>query len=104
MNICLIGDGLTSLTLAKNLINKNIEVFLYYKNNKKPKFQSRTIGISKNNFDFFNKEINRNIDKIKIRAPNNSISLLATKFDVFSNIFFISIKMNQINNFVSFNK
>ena len=57
MNICLIGDGLTSLTLAKNLINKNIEVFLYYKNNKKPKFQSRTIGISKNNFDFFNKEI-----------------------------------------------
>ena len=57
MNICLIGDGLTSLTLAKNLINKNIEVFLYYKSNKKPKFQSRTIGISKNNFDFFNKEI-----------------------------------------------
>ena len=57
MNICLIGDGLTSLALAKNLINKNIEVFLYYKNNKKPKFRSRTIGISKNSFDFFNKEI-----------------------------------------------
>ena len=26
MNICLIGDSLTSLALAKNLINKNIKV------------------------------------------------------------------------------
>ena len=57
MNICLIGDSLTSLALAKNLINKNIKVFLYYKNTKNPSFQSRTIGISKNNFDFFNNEI-----------------------------------------------
>ena len=32
MNICLIGDSLTSLALAKNLINKNIKVFVYYKN------------------------------------------------------------------------
>ena len=57
MNICLIGDGLSSLTLAKNLINKNINVYLYCSKSKKPFFQSRTIGISKNNFDFFNKEI-----------------------------------------------
>ena len=57
MNICLIGNGLTSLALAKNLINKKINVFVYYKNNKKNVFQSRTIGISKNNFDFFDNEI-----------------------------------------------
>ena len=57
MNICLIGDSLTSLALAKSLINKNIKVFVYYKNSKKSKFQSRTIGISKSNYDFFNKEI-----------------------------------------------
>ena len=57
MNICLIGDILTSLALAQNLINKNIKVFVYYKNTKNSSFQSRTIGISKNNFDFFNKEI-----------------------------------------------
>ena len=25
MNVCIIGDGLTSLSLAKNLINKKIE-------------------------------------------------------------------------------
>ena len=35
MNVCLIGDGLISLTLAKTLINKKIKVFMYYKNNKK---------------------------------------------------------------------
>ena len=57
MNICLIGDGLSSLALAKNLINKNINVYIYYRKSKNPIFQSRTIGISKNNFDFFNKEI-----------------------------------------------
>ena len=57
MNICLIGDGLTSLALAKNLVNKQINVCVYAKNIKKQKFQSRTLGISKNNFDFFNREI-----------------------------------------------
>ena len=57
MNICLIGDGLSSLALAKNLINKNINVYIYYRKSKNPIFQSRTIGISKNNFDFFNKKI-----------------------------------------------
>ena len=57
MNICLIGNGLASLALAKNLINKKIKVFVYYENTKKLKFQSRTIGISKNNFNFFNKDI-----------------------------------------------
>ena len=32
MNICIIGDGLTSLSLAKNLINKKINVHIYQKN------------------------------------------------------------------------
>ena len=40
MNICLIGNGLASLALAKNLINKKIKVFVYYENTKKLKFQS----------------------------------------------------------------
>ena len=57
MNICILGDGLTSLSLAKNLINKKINVHLYYKNKIKNISSSRTIGISKDNFDFFKKEI-----------------------------------------------
>ena len=41
--------------------------------------------------------------KIEINRPNTSINLLARKFDIFPNIFFISIILNQINHFVSFN-
>ena len=57
MNICIIGGGLTSLSLAKNLINKKINVHFYYKNKIKNLSSSRTIGISKNNLEFFRKEI-----------------------------------------------
>jgi len=57
MNICIIGDGLTGLSLAKNLINKKINVHLYYKNKIKNLSSGRTIGISKNNLEFFKKEI-----------------------------------------------
>ena len=57
MNICLIGDGLISLTLAKALINNKIKVFLNCKNNKKTSSDNRTIGITSNNLDFFQKEI-----------------------------------------------
>jgi len=61
MNICIIGGGLTSLSLAKNLINKKINVHFYYKNKIEKSSSSRTIGISKNNLEFFKKEID-NID------------------------------------------
>jgi 2-octaprenyl-6-methoxyphenol hydroxylase len=63
MNICIIGDGLTGLSLAKNLINKKINVHFYHKNKIKNLSSSRTIGISKNNLEFFKKEI-LNIPKI----------------------------------------
>ena len=78
MNICLIGDNLTTLTLAKNLANKQINVSIYCKGNKKSKLYSRTIGISKDNFDFFNKEI------IKIRKKGawkiEQIEVLSEKY------------------------
>ena len=57
MNICIIGDGLTGLSLAKNLINKKINVHFYHKNKIEYLSSSRTIGISKNNLEFFKKEI-----------------------------------------------
>ena len=64
MNICLFGDGLTALTLAKALINKNFKVFMYHKDSRKLSIQNRTIGISSNNLDFFQKniiKINKNL-------------------------------------------
>ena len=57
MNICIIGDGLTGLSLAKNLINKKINVHFCYKKKIRNSLSSRTIGISKNNLEFFRKEI-----------------------------------------------
>ena len=57
MNVCIIGDGLTSLSLAKNLINKKINVHIYHKKKIKNLISSRTIGISKNNLEFFKKGI-----------------------------------------------
>ena len=57
MNICIIGDGLTSLSLAKNLINKKINVHFYHENKIENLLSNRTIGISKNNLEFFRKKI-----------------------------------------------
>ncbi len=63
MRVCILGSGLTALTLAKALVNQNIFVdvvsdVVNFKINK-----SRTIGISSSNFDYFNKNI-LNIEKI----------------------------------------
>ena len=57
MNICIIGDGLTSLSLAKNLTDKKINVHIYHKKVINKLSSSRTIGISKNNLEFFKKQI-----------------------------------------------
>ncbi|WP_415320810.1 FAD-dependent monooxygenase [Candidatus Pelagibacter sp. Uisw_092] len=57
MNVCIIGEGLTALSLAKSLINKKINVHYYHKSRIKNLSTNRTIGISKSNFEFFTQEI-----------------------------------------------
>ena len=79
MNICLIGDNLTTLTLAKNLVNKQINVSIYCNSNKKSKFYSRTIGISKDNFDFFNNKIIKIENKLLWKIEQ--IEVLSEKFE-----------------------
>ena len=73
MNVCIIGDGLTSLSLAKNLVNQKIVVHIYHKTKKNKSFSNRTIGISKENLKFFQNKILKieekllwKIDKIEI--------------------------------------
>ena len=63
MSICIIGDGLSALTLAKALVNKNIFVEILTEKKDQKFSQSRTIGISKSNTEFFNKNI-ININKL----------------------------------------
>ena len=63
MKVCILGGGLTALTLAKALVNYEIDVdVLFDKKNLKIN-DARTIGISKNNIDFFNSNI-INIEKL----------------------------------------
>ena len=63
MKVCIIGDGLVSLTLANVLIQKDLFVDIYAKNKNNHYDHSRTLGISKSNIDFFNNKI-INIKKI----------------------------------------
>ena len=63
MKVCILGSGLTALTLAKALVNQNIYVDLVSSNKKFVNNPSRTIGISKSNYEYFNKNIIK-IDKI----------------------------------------
>tara|TARA_B100000767_G_scaffold264466_1_gene279380 strand:+ start:34 stop:1131 length:1098 start_codon:yes stop_codon:yes gene_type:complete len=57
MNVCILGDGLTSLSLAKNLVNKKINVKIYHQKKINTFSPSRTIGLTKNNLEFFEKKI-----------------------------------------------
>ena len=78
MKVCIIGDNLTSLTLAKTLVNQGIyvDIFSNFKINNQNK--NRTIGISKSNVDFFNKNI-LNINKYLWNI--NKIEIYSQSFD-----------------------
>jgi 2-octaprenyl-6-methoxyphenol hydroxylase len=95
MKLCIIGDGLVSLTLAKALVNNGIYVDVF-SNQKLKKFdKTRTIGISKSNFDFINKKIinikklSWRIDEIKIfNRTINKEEILNFK-DIKNHLFFM---------------
>ena len=78
MKICIIGDGLVSLTLANVLIKKDISVDILTEKKNNLYDQSRTLGISKSNIDYFNnkimniKKISWKIQKIKIFTEKNN--------------------------------
>jgi 2-octaprenyl-6-methoxyphenol hydroxylase len=57
MRVCILGKNLTSLTLAKALINKDIDVDLFFSNTKNNINHTRTLGISKSNVEFVNQHI-----------------------------------------------
>jgi len=97
MKVCIIGDGLASLTLANVLINKDIFVDILSAKKNIPYDQSRTLGISKSNIDYFNNEITNikkiswEIKKIKIfTEKKNDEELL--KFDNKNNQIFSIIR------------
>ncbi len=105
MKICIIGNGLTSLTLAKTLVNQGIYVDIYYKNNEYTQNKIRTIGISKSNTDFFNQNILDiqklcwNINKIEIYNENLNLEKIL-KFENFDKSLFSIIRNDDLFNFL----
>ena len=63
MAICIIGNGLSALTLAKALVEQNIFVDVMCDKKNLHISKTSTIGISKSNSDYLNKNV-LNIDKL----------------------------------------
>ncbi len=76
MRVCILGAGLSSLTLAQALVNENIFVDLFTQKKKTQVQKSRTLGISESNVVFFNnsiidiKKILWKIKKIEVSTDN----------------------------------
>jgi 2-octaprenyl-6-methoxyphenol hydroxylase len=108
MNVCIIGDGLSSLSLAKNLINKKINVHIYQKKIRKNLSLSRTIGISENNIKFFKeqileipKKITWEIKKIEIYSEKLKKNRIL-KFENNKKNLFHMVKNNELYEFLNY--
>ena len=94
MTVCILGNSLTALTLAKALVNYEIDIDIIFKKKNYKINDTRTIGISKNNVDFFNtniiniKKLIWNIKTIEIFSENlkkeKLINFKADKNQLFS--------------------
>ena len=103
MKVCILGYGLTSLTLAKALVNQGLKVDVFFKDYNFIQNKSRTLGISKSNIEFFNENILNiekllwDIKKIEIYSENlNSESILNFKNN--NQKLFSIIKNYKLNN------
>ena len=116
MKVSILGSGLTSLTLAKILVNQGINVDIFSNQNRLKNNKIQTLGISKSNIDFFNENILNikkflwNIDKIEIFSENLKKEKLLNfnnNDDLFyiirnSNLYnylFLSLKKNRLIKF-----
>ena len=76
MKVCILGNSLSSLALAKALVNQKIYVDIFIRKKGKKINHTRTLGISKSNIDFFIehiidvKKITWKIRKIEIFTDN----------------------------------
>ncbi len=69
MKVCILGDGLVSLALANVLIQKDLPVDILSVGKSKKYKQMRTLGISKSNIDYLNKNVT-NVNKILWKIKN----------------------------------
>ena len=76
MKVAILGNGLTSLTLAKLLVNQDITIDIFYSKKTKINNKIQTLGLSKTNIDFLKghvldiKKFLWDINKIEIFSEN----------------------------------
>ena len=119
MKVCIIGDGLVSLILAKVLAIKALSVDIYCNSQLKKYSQTRTIGITKSNINYLNRnvlnieKISWEIKKIKIYTENfkkgeilNFSNLNEQTFSIIKNEYLYDALRKDLvrNKFVKFNK
>ena len=117
MNVSILGDGLTSLTLAKMLVNQGIKVDIFLGKKTKRYNKIQTLGISKTNIEFFNRNIS-NINKflwgirnIEIYSENlkgekvlnfenkgNNLFYIAKNYNLYHHLLF-DLKKNKLIKF-----
>ena len=97
MRVCILGENLTSLTLANSLLNLKINVDIVAINKKIIYPKSRSIGLSNSNIEYFNnhilniKKLVWNLDKIEI-FTDNSLNKKLLNFENKNKILFSTIK------------
>ena len=119
MKVGILGDGLTSLALAKSLTNLDINIDIFESQRNQIYDKSRTLAISKDNTEFFNQNIINiqkllwNIKKIEIysenlkneklinfKSKNNKLFSIVRNFDL-KKILISELKKNK---FIRFKK
>ena len=108
MNICLIGNNLSNLVLAKNLLDREIKIDLYFTPMVDRSKITRTIGISENNKIFFKKNkfnienISWKINNIKVfNEIDNKVEILNFKSSDKTIFYLTKYKklFNELSNF-----
>lgn len=105
MKICLLGNGLSSLVLAKILSKKNINVDNFIKQKKRYFAKFRTVGISKSNVEFLEKfypnisKLGNPIYEIKVYDERN-INSQIINFNYQKSIKFYIFKYKELYNFL----
>ena len=100
MNVSILGNGLTSLTLAKMLVNQGIKVDIFLSKKTKRYNKIQTLGISKTNIEFFNKNISNidkflwGIDNIEIYSENLKNEKILNFKNKGNNLFYIARNYN----------
>ncbi len=117
MKVSILGNGLTSLTLAMSLANQGVKVDIFSDKKIKKNNKIQTLGISKSNVDFFNDNILNiekflwKIDQIEILSDNlknkkilnfsnkdNTLFSIVRNFDLYNHLL-LNLKKNKLVNF-----